>query len=87
MVTTSAPVYVNTIRKASRYAYVNGMTDVFLKEHPVVNPMVMNYKIRYNNRPATRPVRYKLRSQTAFSILFVVAEKRKAQSGHARLHA
>ena len=33
VVIMSAPVYGNTISKASRYTSENGMTDVFFKEH------------------------------------------------------
>ena len=45
--------------------------------------MVMNYKIRHKNRPA----RYSLAWPDAFPLLFVVAEKQKTRSGHARLRA
>ena len=51
----------------------------FSENHPGVNPVVMNYKIRHNKK---RPARYihlgiVSRGQTSFLLLFMVAEKWK----------
>ena len=57
----------------------------FSKNIPGVNLVVMNYKIRHNkNQPATRPARYSLRGQSAFSVIICGG---KTRSGHARLRA
>ena len=50
----------------------------FSKNISGVNPVVMNYKIRYTkNQSAWGQLGIALHGQTAFPLLFVVAEKQK----------
>ena len=54
----------------------------FSENYPGVNPVVMNYKIRYNkNRPLTRQVRYSLACVAGplFLLIFVVAVSSKME--------
>ena len=60
------------------------MTNVFLQEYPRINPVAMNYKIRYNKNRGKGAIVLVLHGQTAFPLLFVVAENRETQSGHVR---
>ena len=83
-------LYGNTRRKANRYAFENGMTNVFLtwKDIPGVNTVLMNYKIRHNKkyRPTMRPARYSVAWPDRFFCYYLWWQKNgKTWTEHARV--